>query len=87
VEVLVDGGVRSGGDVVKAVALGAKAVLIGLPYIWGLAVDGERGVSRILEIFAEQIDRTLALLGVAGLAELDRTFVDVDKVSSSMRCR
>jgi isopentenyl diphosphate isomerase/L-lactate dehydrogenase-like FMN-dependent dehydrogenase len=76
-EVLLDGGVRSGSDVVKAIALGAKAVLIGRPYIWGLAVDGEEGVRRVLDVFAHEIARTLALLGCPSVAELDQSFIDV----------
>jgi isopentenyl diphosphate isomerase/L-lactate dehydrogenase-like FMN-dependent dehydrogenase len=69
-DVLLDGGVRRGSDVVKALALGAKAVLVGRPWVYGLAADGERGVRRALEIFTEEIDRTLALLGVADVAQL-----------------
>jgi isopentenyl diphosphate isomerase/L-lactate dehydrogenase-like FMN-dependent dehydrogenase len=76
-EVLVDGGVRTGRDVVKAMALGARAVLIGRPYVMGLAVNGAAGVSRVLEIIREDIDRALAFLGRANVLELDRGDVDV----------
>jgi isopentenyl diphosphate isomerase/L-lactate dehydrogenase-like FMN-dependent dehydrogenase len=63
VEVLVDGGVRRGTDVVKALALGARAVLIGRPFVWGLAVDGEAGVLRVLELLREETRMALALAG------------------------
>jgi isopentenyl diphosphate isomerase/L-lactate dehydrogenase-like FMN-dependent dehydrogenase len=63
VEVLVDGGVRRGTDVVKALALGARAVLIGRPFVWGLAVDGEAGVLRVLDLLREEIRMALALAG------------------------
>jgi isopentenyl diphosphate isomerase/L-lactate dehydrogenase-like FMN-dependent dehydrogenase len=69
-EVLLDGGVRRGSDVVKALALGAKACLIGRPWLYGLAADGEAGVTRVLQTFAEEIDRTLALLGVRECSNL-----------------
>jgi 4-hydroxymandelate oxidase len=62
-EVLVDGGVRRGADVVKALALGARAVLVGRPVIWGLAVDGERGAARVLELLRDEIELALALVG------------------------
>jgi isopentenyl diphosphate isomerase/L-lactate dehydrogenase-like FMN-dependent dehydrogenase len=71
VEVLMDGGIRSGRDVVKAMALGARAVLIGRPYVMGLAVAGAAGVGRILEVLREDIDRALAFLGRSSVAELD----------------
>jgi len=61
--VLVDGGVRDGADVVRALALGADAVLVGRPYAWGLAQDGEAGVRRVLDAFADDVRRTLALVG------------------------
>ena len=70
--VLLDGGVRRGSDVVKAVALGARAVLIGRPQLWGLAVAGEAGVTRVLDIFRDEIQRVLWLLGVARVADLGR---------------
>ncbi len=64
VEVLVDGGVRRGTDVLKALALGARAVLIGRAAAWGLAVGGQAGVERVLELLREELSRLLALLGV-----------------------
>ncbi|CAN8016745.1 unnamed protein product, partial [Ixodes persulcatus] len=63
VEVYLDGGVRRGTDVVKALALGAKAVFIGRPALWGLAYNGEAGVRQTLEILREELDRALALMG------------------------
>jgi isopentenyl diphosphate isomerase/L-lactate dehydrogenase-like FMN-dependent dehydrogenase len=76
-DVLLDGGVRQGTDVVKALALGAKAVLIGRPYIAGLAVGGAAGVHRMLEIFQLEVDRTLAMIGVQSVGELNETFVEL----------
>jgi isopentenyl diphosphate isomerase/L-lactate dehydrogenase-like FMN-dependent dehydrogenase len=75
IEVLMDGGIRRGADVVKAVALGARAVLIGRAYLWAHAAAGEAGVRRILEVFKEEIDRTLVLLGCPGLEALDESYV------------
>ena len=70
--VLIDGGFRRGVDVVKALALGARAVMIGRPHLWGVACAGEDGVFRVLEIFRREIDRALALGGWDGIAKLDR---------------
>jgi isopentenyl diphosphate isomerase/L-lactate dehydrogenase-like FMN-dependent dehydrogenase len=69
-EVLVDGGIRRGTDVVKALALGAQACLVGRPWLYGLATDGEDGVARVLELLHAEIDRTLGLLGRASPEEL-----------------
>jgi L-lactate dehydrogenase (cytochrome) len=71
-EIICDGGARRGGDVVKAVAAGATAVMAGRAWLWGLAVAGERGVDRVLEWFRADVARTMALLGVTSVAELDR---------------
>ncbi|HEX9144139.1 MAG TPA: alpha-hydroxy acid oxidase [Candidatus Binatia bacterium] len=73
VEVLLDGGIRRGADVVKALALGAKAVFIGRPLFWGLAVDGERGVIRVLDILREEIEITMAKCGRTDIASIDST--------------
>ena len=62
-EVFVDGGIRRGTDVLKALALGARAVLVGRPYLWGLAVDGERGVRRVLTLLREDLSLSMALAG------------------------
>ena len=74
-EVLIDGGICRGTDVVKAIALGAKACLIGKAYYLALGAAGEAGVSSVLRVFAEEIDRTLTLIGRKSLADLDRTLV------------
>ena len=78
IPVLVDGGVRRGGDVVKAVALGATAVCIGRPYLYALAVAGESGVEQVLTNLATEMRRTMRLLGCASVAELDRSWLDAD---------
>jgi heme/flavin dehydrogenase (mycofactocin system) len=70
VEVLLDGGVRRGGDVVKAVALGAKAVMIGRAYLWGLAANGQAGVENVLDILRGGIDSALLGLGKASIGDL-----------------
>ncbi len=77
VEVLMDGGIRRGSDIVKAICLGAKAVLCGRAYAYGLAAAGEAGVARALEILRVDVDRTLKLLGCTSIAALDRSYVDV----------
>ena len=66
-----DGGVRRGSDVVKALALGARAVMIGRPYLWGLAADGQAGVENVLDVLRNGIDSTLLGLGHASVAELE----------------
>jgi 4-hydroxymandelate oxidase len=72
-EVALDGGVRSGGDVVKALALGARAVLVGRPACYGLAAGGRAGVHRVLEILRHELVTAVTLLGRARVADLDRT--------------
>ena len=68
--VLLDGGVRRGADVAKALALGAQACLIGRPLLWGLAVAGEAGVAHTLEIYRRELDRVMGLCGVSRIAEI-----------------
>ncbi|MFD0661508.1 alpha-hydroxy acid oxidase [Thermocatellispora tengchongensis] len=70
VEVLLDGGVRRGGDVVKALALGARAVMIGRAYLWGLAANGQAGVENVLDIMRNGIDSALLGLGRASVHDL-----------------
>jgi pre-mycofactocin synthase len=70
VEVLLDGGVRRGGDVVKALALGAKAVMIGRAYLWGLGANGQAGVENVLDLFRSGIDACLLGLGHSSIADL-----------------
>jgi L-lactate dehydrogenase (cytochrome) len=71
-EVYLDSGIRRGSDVVKAIALGAKAVLIGRPYVYGLGAAGEDGVDHVFRILTDEIDRCLALIGVPRLSEVSR---------------
>lgn len=75
--VLVDGGVRRGADVVKALALGAAGVLIGRAYLYGLCAGGQAGVERVLSVLRAEMVRTLVLLGCAGVDELDPSWVTV----------
>ena len=75
IPVLVDGGFRRGVDVVKAIAVGARAVLIGRPQLWGVTVAGESGVYWVLELYRREIDRALALGGWDGVARLDRSIL------------
>ena len=73
VEVLADGGVRTGLDVVKMVALGARAVLVGRAWAWAVAARGEAGVRHMLEVFKADIDTALGLTGQTSLADVDRS--------------
>jgi 4-hydroxymandelate oxidase len=74
-DVLVDGGIRRDGDVLKALALGARAVMVGRPVLWGLAVQGGAGARRVLEILLSELDVALALAGAPKAAELDASFL------------
>src|SRR5271154_1109236 len=76
-EVLMDGGIRRGGDIVKAICLGARAVMVGRAYAYGLGAAGEAGVERAIAILRADLKRTLALLGCESLAELNRSYVDI----------
>src|SRR6266704_6075928 len=76
IEVLLDGGVRRGGDIVKALCLGARAVLVGRAYAYGLGAAGGAGVARALEILRADLERTLKLLGCPAVATLNQSFVD-----------
>lgn len=73
--VLMDSGIRSGSDVLKALAHGADAVLLGRPYVYGLAVAGQAGVEAVIRQLAAEIDLTLALIGGRSVRDLDRTAV------------
>ena len=70
VEVVLDGGVRRGGDVAKAVALGARAVMIGRAYLWGLAANGQAGVENVLDVLRNGLDSALLGSGVASVHDL-----------------
>ena len=74
-EVLLDGGVRRGIDVLKALALGARAVLVGRPVLWGLTLDGESGVVAVLDHLRGEIDLAMALAGCRALNEIDASLV------------
>jgi isopentenyl diphosphate isomerase/L-lactate dehydrogenase-like FMN-dependent dehydrogenase len=87
VEVLIDGGVRRGADIVKAVCMGARAVLIGRAYAYGLGAAGQAGVARALEILREDLERTLKLLGCPSIAALDGSYVDVPPAWNRDRAR
>ena len=75
IPVLVDGGVRRGTDVLKAIALGAAAVLVGRPVVWGLAADGEAGVASVLEILRAEFENAMALAGCRTVTEIGRELV------------
>ncbi len=77
IEVLMDGGVRRGGDVVKALCLGARAVLVGRAYAYGLGAGGHAGVTKAISFLRSETERTLRLLGCASVADLDRSYVEV----------
>ncbi len=80
VPVLIDSGIRSGGDVVKAMALGAKAVLSGRPIAWGVGALGARGVERVFAIFSEEIKRVLCMTGVASISEVSKAILIRDEL-------
>lgn len=86
-DIILDGGIRSGGDVVKAVALGARATAIGRSWVWGAAAAGQRGVEHVAEIYRSEIEEALMLLGCPDVADLDRSWVDYpaewDRLGSS----
>jgi 4-hydroxymandelate oxidase len=70
-EVYVDGGIRRGSDVVKAIAHGARAVLIGRPILWGLCVGGGQGAINVLEILRRELDEAMLLCGCTKLSDID----------------
>jgi L-lactate dehydrogenase (cytochrome) len=76
-EVLFDGGLRRGSDVAKALSLGARAVLVGRAYGYGLGAAGGPGVTRAIEILRDDLTRTLKLLGCAAAVDLDRSYIDM----------
>ena len=77
IDVLMDGGIRRGSDIVKALALGARAVLVGRAYAYGLGAAGAAGVTRAIEILTADLNRTLRLLGCASLADLDPSLIEL----------
>ncbi len=76
IEVLLDSGIRRGSDIAKALCLGARAVLVGRAYAYGLSAGGEAGVTRAIEILRSELARTLKLLGCASVSSLDRSYVE-----------
>jgi 4-hydroxymandelate oxidase len=81
VPVLMDGGIRRGTDVLKAIALGARAILIGRPYVWGLAAFGQIGVQRVVDLLRAELVLSMGLAGKPNLAAIDRSLVRLPKVS------
>ena len=77
-EIYVDGGIRRGSDVLKAIALGARAVLIGRPILWGLCVGGEQGAAHVLEILRRELDEAMLLCGCTTLKEINRSLLTGD---------
>jgi 4-hydroxymandelate oxidase len=73
IPILIDGGIRRGTDIVKALAFGAKAVMIGRPYAYGLSIGGADGVARVIAILREEFETAMALLGCASISALDRS--------------
>jgi L-lactate dehydrogenase (cytochrome) len=78
-EVLMDGGVRRGSDIVKAICLGARAVLLGRAYAFGLAAAGKPGVTRALGILRDDVERTLRLLGCRSVSTLNSSYLNIPK--------
>lgn len=87
VDVFIDGGIRRGAHVLKALALGARACFVGRPYLYGLAVDGEQGVVAALEIFRREIDQAMALLGCRTTQEIDADLVATSFSGSTVTYR
>jgi 4-hydroxymandelate oxidase len=75
IPVLLDGGIRRGDDILKALALGAKAVLIGRPYVWGLAAFGQIGVQRVIDLLRAELVLAMGLAGMPNLAAINRSLV------------
>ena len=83
IPVLIDSGFRRGTDIFKALALGAQAICIGRPYLWGLAAFGQPGVETVLDILRAELVRTMKMAGVTSLAQFNRSFVTVEPRGSS----
>lgn len=78
-EILIDGGIRRGTDIVKAIALGADACLIGRPWVYGLAAKGEKGVGIVIDVLSSEVTRTLQLLGCKSINDVSKRHVKLDK--------
>jgi L-lactate dehydrogenase (cytochrome) len=85
IEVLLDGGIRRGSDIAKALCLGARAVLAGRAYAYGLGAAGGAGVARAIEVLRTDLIRTLKLLGCASTAKLDESYIDIPADWRSIR--
>jgi 4-hydroxymandelate oxidase len=79
-EVLLDGGIRHGTDILTALAIGAKAVFIGRPVLWGLAVSGKTGVSEIISLLKDELNTAMALSGCANLQDIDSTLLTLPRL-------
>jgi isopentenyl diphosphate isomerase/L-lactate dehydrogenase-like FMN-dependent dehydrogenase len=79
IPVLIDGGFRRGTDIFKALALGASAVGIGRPYLWGLAAFGPRGIERVVELLRSELAVDMGMAGVAKVAQIDKSFARIRK--------
>jgi isopentenyl diphosphate isomerase/L-lactate dehydrogenase-like FMN-dependent dehydrogenase len=79
IPVMIDGGFRRGTDVFKALALGASAVGIGRPYLWGLGAFGQRGVARAIELLRAELAADMGMAGVARISQIDPSFVRIRK--------
>jgi isopentenyl diphosphate isomerase/L-lactate dehydrogenase-like FMN-dependent dehydrogenase len=82
-DILIDGGIRRGSDVVKALALGADAAMVGRPYLYGLAAAGQPGVARILDIFRDDILRVLSQIGCASVSDVNESAIDPSQLFAS----
>ncbi len=80
IDILMDGGIRRGTDILKALALGAKAVLIGRPYAWALAADGEAGVKRVLDLLKEELQNAMVTSGCATVADVDNSLLTAESL-------
>jgi isopentenyl diphosphate isomerase/L-lactate dehydrogenase-like FMN-dependent dehydrogenase len=74
-EIYVDGGIRRGSDVLKAIALGARAVFVGRPILWGLCVNGQEGATQVLEILRRELDEAMLLCGCTKLNDIDSSLL------------
>jgi len=74
-ELIIDGGVRRGSHIIKALSLGANAVSIGRPYLYGLAAGGEKGVDLVLKILKDELERNMALAGVQRISDLSEHYI------------
>jgi 4-hydroxymandelate oxidase len=80
VELLVDGGIRRGSDVLRALALGARAVLVGRPFLWGLAIAGEAGQRRVFSLFRDELEEDARFCGIADLTAVPRDLVRLSRL-------